>query len=165
MGAVIVHATCVRLNRAGAAFGAPANCGVLLLGSSGIGKSDVALRLIAMGAHLVADDRTELFVARGILCGRPADRGAGLMEVRGVGILELPYATSARIGLAVNLGGPVLRLPEHRSYRPPRRLGLAPRASPPLLALSAFEASTPAKIAAAAAAYALGLHREDVNPI
>ncbi|MDE2181759.1 MAG: hypothetical protein KGJ78_01920 [Alphaproteobacteria bacterium] len=165
MAAVIVHASCVRLGRAGAAFGAPPSCGILLIGPSGAGKSDLALRLIAMGAVLVADDRTELFVARGALYARPPARGAGLLEIRGVGILELPHSPRAPITLAVTLGSRGQRLPEHRSYRPPGRLGLPPRAAPPLLTLPAFEASTPGKIGAAAAAYALGLHREDVNPI
>ena len=55
-----IHATCIRIARAGKVFGAPASAGVLILGESGAGKSDLALRLIGRGAELVADDRTEL---------------------------------------------------------------------------------------------------------
>ena len=59
---VNIHASCIRLALAAAAFGAPRSAGVLLLGDSGSGKSDLALRLIGRGAELVADDRTELHV-------------------------------------------------------------------------------------------------------
>ncbi|MEI9929823.1 MAG: hypothetical protein WDM89_04475 [Rhizomicrobium sp.] len=40
-GVVNIHATCVVLAKAGSRFGAPANAGVLLLGKSGAGKSDL----------------------------------------------------------------------------------------------------------------------------
>ena len=165
MANVNIHATCVRLGRATAAFGAPPGLGVLLLGGSGSGKSDLALRLIAMGAQLVSDDRTELYAAHGRLYARAPAGIAGLMEVRQVGILKLPYAPHARVALAVELGRAAARLPEHRRYRLPPGLALAPRAAPPLIRIAPNEASAAAKIAAAAAAYALGLHREDVNPI
>ena len=45
-----VHATCVVLAKAAVPFGARATAGILLLGRSGSGKSDLALRLIALGA-------------------------------------------------------------------------------------------------------------------
>ena len=60
MTVVNIHASCVVCARAGAAFGVPEDAGVLLLGESGSGKSEAALRLIAIGAKLVADDRCEL---------------------------------------------------------------------------------------------------------
>jgi len=162
---VNVHATCLRLAAAGKPFGAPAGCGVLLLGGSGSGKSDLALRLIAAGAELVADDRTELFVRRGQLCGRAPSRGAGLIEIRGVGIVKLPHARDVRIALVAKLGRNRVRLPPHRRYRPPAALGLLAKAAPPVITLSPFEASAPAKLAAATAAYEMGLYREDANPI
>jgi HPr kinase/phosphorylase len=165
MAIVNIHATCVLLERAGAAFGAPAGLGVLLVGRSGSGKSDLALRLIAMGAQLVSDDRTDLYVARGNLCARPPAGIAGLIEVRNVGILKLPHARSAEIGLVVELGRGAVRLPEHRRFHLPPALGLASEAAPPHITIAPFEASAPAKVVAAAAAYALGLHRDDVNPI
>jgi hypothetical protein len=162
---VNIHATCVRLGRAGAAFGAPRDAGVLLLGKSGAGKSDLALRLIALGATLVADDRTELTVWRRRLYARPPARLAGLIEVRGVGILKLSHAPRARIALVVELGLDAARLPDHRRYRPPAALALPAAAAPPIVKVAPFEAAAPAKIVAATAAYALGLYRDTIDPI
>jgi hypothetical protein len=162
---VNIHATCVRLGKAAAAFGAPGDLGVLLVGQSGSGKSDLALRLIAMGAELVADDRTDLFVKNGALYAKSPSRIAGLLEVRGVGILALPCARQAKITLVAQLGRTGPRLPIHRPFKAPAALRLAAKAAPPVISLAPFEASAPAKLAAAAAAFALGLHRDDVNPI
>ncbi|MGA7676617.1 MAG: HPr kinase/phosphatase C-terminal domain-containing protein [Rhizomicrobium sp.] len=159
-----IHATCVRMDGAGAAFGAPRDAGVLLLGKSGAGKSDLALRLIALGAVLVADDRTDIIVWRGRLYARAPARLAGLIEVRGVGIIELPHAPRVRIALAVELGGNSARLPDHRRYRPPPALGLPAKAAPPIIQIAPFEASAPAKIVAATAAWARGLYRDTINP-
>jgi hypothetical protein len=151
------------MDRAGAAFGASARVGVLLLGNSGVGKSDLALRLIALGARLVSDDRTELFIADGKLYGRAPRTIAGLIEARGIGIVKLPHAARARIALAVMLTQSVERLPSHDRYKPP--LKLAASACPPLIKLIAFEASAPAKVALATAAFERGLFCEDVNTI
>ena len=84
-----VHATCVALGEAG----------VLLLGASGAGKSDLALRLIDDGARLVADDRVALGVQSGRLV---ATAPAGLpraLEVRGMGLMPVAMAPSAVIGV------------------------------------------------------------------
>jgi HPr kinase/phosphorylase len=162
---VNIHATAIRLGKAGVAFGAPASCGILLVGRSGSGKSDLALRLIAAGAKLVADDRTDLYASRGRLYAKAPKRIAGLLEVRGVGILKVPYATQMQVTLVVELGKAGPRLPEHRFYRVPAALRLPTASAPPVISLSPFEASAPAKLAAAAAAYAKGLYRDDINPI
>ncbi len=159
-----IHATCVRIGSAGAAFGAPPDAGVLLLGKSGSGKSDLALRLIALGATLVADDRTDLYVWRRKLYARAPARLAGLIEVRGVGILKLPHAPCVCVALVVELGRDAARLPGHRRYRPPSGLALPAAAAPPIVKIAPFEASAPAKIVAATAAYALGLYRDTFNP-
>src|SRR5947209_16703264 len=98
---VNLHASCIVCARAGAAFGAPEDAGVLLLGESGAGKSDMALRLIAMGAKLIADDRCELCFDGESLRARAPRALAGLIELRGVGILALPFAIEARIALIV----------------------------------------------------------------
>jgi HPr kinase/phosphorylase len=160
-----IHASCVRLAAAGAPFGAPPDCGVLLLGRSGTGKSDLVLRLIAAGAELVADDRCDLFLLHGRLYARAPARIAGLLEVRGVGILALPHAGKVPVTLVARLGHSSNRLPEYRRWRAPAALRLPVNAAPPVVSLAALEASAPAKLAAAAAAFALGLHRDDANPI
>jgi len=159
-----VHATCVRLGGAGAGFRAPARAGVLILGRSGAGKSDLALRLIAAGAELVADDRTELFVRRGRLHARSPARIAGMMEVRGVGIVDIPYKDEAPIALVVELAARVSRLPSLARFAPPPTLDLPRSGRPPLLKVVAREASAPAKIAAAVAALSRGGFRQDVKP-
>ena len=162
---VNIHATALRLAKAGAVFGVPKNFGVLLTGRSGAGKSDLALRLIGRGAELVADDRTDLFLDRGKLLAKAPAAIAGLLEVRGVGILALPWTAKAPIGLVVRLGKAPARLPEPEFFRPPAALALKPKAFPPVISLAAFEASAPEKLLVAAAAFARGLHREEVNPI
>jgi serine kinase of HPr protein (carbohydrate metabolism regulator) len=126
--------------------------GVLLRGASGAGKSDLALRLIDCGAVLIADDRVEVRMDQGrVVAGAPAIL-AGLLEVRGVGILRLPFAPIAELHLVVDLVKPegVDRLPE-----PDWTTVLDGRL--PRLALTPFEASAPAKVRLAAAAAREGL--------
>ena len=166
MTSVNIHASCVVLAEAGRSFGAPAHAGILLLGESGAGKSDIALRLIERGAVLVADDRAELFVREKSLWARAPASLAGLIELRGVGIVALPHREEARIGLAVMLSPPesVPRLPGEEHYAPPVALAVPESAWPPLLRLAAFEESAPAKIMAASAAYADTLFRDNHNP-
>lgn len=163
---VNIHASCVLLDRAGEMFGAPADCGILLLGESGAGKSDLALRLIAQGARLVADDRVELSAETNGLIARPPAALAGLIEIRNVGIVALPHAPQARIALAVVLGTAenLPRLPVHQPYQLPSGIDLAENLRPPMIRLSASEASAPVKIAAAAAAFAHALFRDSPHP-
>ncbi len=66
--------------------------GIVLMGESGSGKSRLALSLLYEGARLVADDIVELFVAPNGLRGRAPDRLKGLMEIRGVGIVDVAKA-------------------------------------------------------------------------
>lgn len=156
---VNIHATCVSLRRAGRAFDAPPHAGVLLLGKSGAGKSDLALRLIALGAKLVSDDRTDLFVEGGGLFGRAPKTTKGLIEARGVGIVALPHAAKARVALAVFLEHPKSRLPRREFYKAPFDLSRPV----PLIRLAPFEASTLAKIVLAAAAFEKNLFRESIR--
>jgi serine kinase of HPr protein (carbohydrate metabolism regulator) len=149
---VNIHATALCLGAAGAPFGAPAGAGVLLLGDSGSGKSDVALRLIAAGAQLISDDRTILTRRGDVIYAQAPDTIAGLIEARGVGILRFQPAAPSPVLLAVRLAeGAPQRLPEAAVFRAE---GLSDAPAIPLITLPAFEAATPAKIAAAAAAAA-----------
>jgi serine kinase of HPr protein (carbohydrate metabolism regulator) len=83
---------------------------VLIRGPSGVGKSCLALALIGAAstgavrfARLVGDDRVHLEAAAGRLLVRPAEELAGLIELRGVGILRRDYEPCARVGLVVDL--------------------------------------------------------------
>ena len=89
-----VHATCVAIG----------GRGVLILGESGAGKSDLAMRLIDRGARLVSDDYTRLENDAGAMVASAPGTIAGNMEVRGLGIVTMPYQDRATIALAVRLG-------------------------------------------------------------
>jgi len=94
VNSALLHATCV----------AVAGRGVLILGPSGSGKSGLALRLLAWGALLVADDRTEVLRQDGRLVARCPPGLSGKIEARGVGILRAPVVAEAEVVLAVDLG-------------------------------------------------------------
>jgi HPr kinase/phosphorylase len=93
---------------------------VLIRGPSGSGKSRLALGLIEAArtallpfARLVADDRVELEAVNGRLLVRPAAALAGLLEVRGVGLMRVAYEPSAVVGLVVDLAdAEAQRLPD-----------------------------------------------------
>ena len=63
--------------------------GVLITGRPGIGKSECALELVSAGHRLVADDVVEIEPCGATHVGRAPDRFAGLLEVRGLGILDV----------------------------------------------------------------------------
>ena len=91
--------------------------GILIRGASGSGKSTLLLDLLAAnpgGARLVADDRVIVTAVNGrILADVPAAI-AGLVEMRGVGLLSRPYVAPVVIRLVVDLASPEAcpRLPE-----------------------------------------------------
>ena len=134
----LLHAGCVQVGGAG----------VIVRGASGSGKSDLCLRLIDAGGLLVADD--QVWIERdgdgGELYASAPVGLAGLIEVRGVGILRLPGAVGrSPVRLVVDL------CPRDRVVRLPERgcadatcelLGV----SLPRLGLDPFAASTCAKI-------------------
>ena len=89
--------------------------GLLILGPSGSGKSALALKLIALGAALVADDRTLLTRDGDALIARCPKTLSGLIEARFVGLLRATPLERAQIALVVDLS-------QHESARlPPRR--------------------------------------------
>ncbi len=104
---------------------------MLLIGASGCGKSDLLLRLLDHGFALVADDRVE--VEEGAASPPPAL--AGLLEVRGLGIVRLPFQAPVPLVLAVCLASGE-RLPSHARHE----LGL------PLVSIDPALASAPARV-------------------
>jgi len=97
----LLHASCAARGPAG----------VLLIGPPGAGKSDLLLRLIDRGFVLVADDQ----VSVDGLTASPPPSLAGLLEVRGLGILRLPHLPACTLALVVLLQKPP-RLPVPARY-------------------------------------------------
>lgn len=93
-----IHATAVVIGEAG----------VLIRGTSGAGKSALALALMASGSPLrsvwlVADDRVCLSVVHGRLIARPHPAIAGLIEQRGEGLIPSSFESAAVVRCAVDL--------------------------------------------------------------
>lgn len=105
-GPLILHATCV------AAHGH----GLLILGPSGAGKSALALQMMAMGARLVADDRTEVTATDQGLAARCPAAIRGRIEARGIGLLRADPLDQAPLALVADLGK------EETDRLPPRRM-------------------------------------------
>lgn len=85
---------------------------VLILGRSGSGKSGLVLRMLALGARLVADDRVRLEARDGALIASAPKRIEGLVEARGVGLIRVPAVSGVPVALAVDLDrAPAARLP------------------------------------------------------
>jgi len=63
--------------------------GVLLLGDSGAGKSDLALQLLDRGHELIADDAVDVSIRQGRLVGACPEQLIGLLEPRGLGIIRV----------------------------------------------------------------------------
>ena len=128
---VLIHASCVALE----------GKGVLLRGVPGAGKSDLALRLIEGGAALVADDQVALTSSGEALLAAPPARIAGLLEVRGIGILSMDFVTQCPVHLVVDLVQPnaIERMPKATT------VDLCGHRIAHVL-LAPFEASAPAKV-------------------
>lgn len=112
---------------------------VLIEGPSGSGKSDLALRLIDRGAVLIADDQTGVSAEPdGLYACAPATI-AGLLEVRGVGIMTVPYVGRAKVALAVLIGAPE-RMPDTAEER------VIDGYRVPAMTVAALETSAPIKV-------------------
>jgi len=63
--------------------------GILMMGESGMGKSEIALELIRKGHILVADDRVDIARVHNSLIGRSAPLLEGMLEIRGIGVIDV----------------------------------------------------------------------------
>jgi HPr kinase/phosphorylase len=98
----IIHGTAVLTGSAG----------VLVRGPSGAGKSRIASLLLARGARLVADDQVFVSACHGRLVASAPAAGAGLLEMRGRGIVQVPHEQWAVVRLVGDLvEGEMDRLP------------------------------------------------------
>ena len=122
---------------------------VLLLGASGAGKSDLALRLLDRGWQLVADDRVVVTARAGVVWASAPPPLAGLLEVRGIGIVAEP-TQPAPVALAIDLAGHPERLPE-RALRDFAGIAV------PVIALDGFEPTAALKVERALRAARLGV--------
>ena len=102
-----IHATCISLD----------GLGLLLRGPSGCGKSDLALRMMENNSQLIADDWVDLALEGGVLIAQAPSRLRGLLEVRGVGVIEVPFSISIQVLGVIDLvdSNKIQRLPDHRT--------------------------------------------------
>lgn len=77
--------------------------GLLIEGAPGVGKSSLALALIDRGAMLVGDDGVTMTAEDGRLVAGPAPATAGLLEVRNVGLVPMPFLDRTEIALVIAL--------------------------------------------------------------
>ena len=104
-----IHATAVEIDKNG----------ILIIGASGSGKSDLALRLIEnKGATLVADDRVDLDVEGDKLFGICPKALESLLEVRGIGVIKKPFTVKVQIKLVVTAAEKqeIERMPENTFF-------------------------------------------------
>ena len=131
---MLIHASSVAIN----------DSAVLLVGEAGVGKSDVALRLIDAGAVLIADDQTILTQDNNVLMASSPTSIKGLIEVRHVGLLRMPSVPATPVALYVELVPP----DENLERLPDDEFITLETISIRKLRLPAYAASTPAKIRA-----------------
>lgn len=127
-----IHATSLDINGAG----------VLIVGPSGAGKSDLALRLIEnKGAVLVADDRTNLEAKGGLLWAKTPENIEGMMEVRGIGLVQKDFKpqTIVKLVVAAQKNEKIERMPEKTFFK---EQGVEVEC----MLLSLLEASAPDKV-------------------
>jgi len=116
---------------------------VLIMGPSGSGKSDLALRLIDRGFTLVSDDQTIVKKEGNKLLASAPSNIRGKLEIRGVGIVDMEMTDNAPIALAVELNSDITRMPDDSRERPMLGIGI------PLISVDAMTASAASKVALA----------------
>lgn len=132
----LIHGSAVAINAGDAGPSA-----VLIRGFSGRGKSDLAFRLIGLGASLISDDQVSLDRRLNKVFAEPVENIRGLLEVRGIGLMKFPVAGPTLLKLIVDL------VPREDVPRLPERTTVDIMGVPILsLKLHAFDSSTPFKV-------------------
>lgn len=93
--------------------------GVLIIGNSGMGKSEVALELIQRGHSLIADDRVDVKLTRNTVVGEAPFILKGLLEIRGIGIIDVMQMFGVRSYLESDIIDFVVELEkwdDHKTY-------------------------------------------------
>ena len=104
---MILHASCIDIN----------GRGILILGASGSGKSSLAIQLIALGASLVADDKTLVTQEENHVIARCPAAIKGLIEARAIGFLRPKLIQETRLHLIIDLNHrETSRLPEQKYH-------------------------------------------------
>ena len=128
---MLFHASCIRFM----------NTGILICGQSGMGKSDLCLRLIEYGAKLVADDQTHVDRINNKLIASCPENIQGLLEVRGIGIVTAPFIPTTEIHLKLSL-----QTEEKIDRMPSAKTDVIEGISIPVLTINAFENSAVLKV-------------------
>nr|WP_314445602.1 HPr kinase/phosphatase C-terminal domain-containing protein [uncultured Sphingomonas sp.] len=116
---------------------------VVITGISGSGKSDLALQLIDRGFTLVADDQTIIQKRGTRLHASAPPTIRGKLEIRGIGIVEMPIVEDVPVALVVELTSTIQRYPDDSRERVICGLSV------PLISVDAQTASAPAKVSLA----------------
>ena len=116
---------------------------VIISGPSGSGKSDLTLRLIDRGFGLVSDDRTIVRKAGDQVIASAPDTISGKLEIRGIGIIDMPCVGDVPVALVVDLTSNITRMPDDARERTILGIGI------PLISVDAITASAPSKVAIA----------------
>ena len=103
--------------------------GVLIVGSSGSGKSSLAINLLALGSKLVADDQCEIVKNNNRFCvSKPASLPKSI-EIRGIGLVSVPMVVETSLDWVVDMDEaetermPDLRFTKIDGYRVPTVFG------------------------------------------
>lgn len=125
-----VHATAVAID----------GKGILIIGSSGSGKSDLAIHLIDRGAILISDDQVIVSRKQGKVTLNPPANIAGKIELYSLGIHEVEYASDLPLVMVVRLVDKSDRYPLDRQTYQILDFHL------PLITLDSYRSTAPIKV-------------------